>query len=203
MPITGLAGFDPLKFYTDIDFKVPDYLNVKPDPNLFGNVSFYPNEAPPNFYTDVDFKVPDYLNVKPDPDLFEGVSFYPNEAPQTTQAPKKQMGFGDYLGAAADLAEGISSAVRAYKGYPDRNQGSFRPSGNRLGQFMRLLQQVEDKTQREDPRLGAYKEAIKSIFQDPDVLSDFIVRAEELKKKKEAEKASGQIVDPTQATPVQ
>ena len=168
MPITGLAGFDPLKFYTDVDFKVPDYLNVKPDP-----------------------------------DLFEGVSFYPNEAPQTTQAPKKQMGFGDYLGAAADIAEGLSSAIRAYKGYPDRNQGSFRPSGDRLGQFMRLLQQVEDKTQREDPRLGAYKEAIKSIFQDPDVLSDFIVRAEELKKKQEAEKASGQIVDPTQATPVQ
>jgi len=168
MPITGFAGFDPLQFYTDVDFKIPGYLDVKSDPNLF-----------------------------------EKLPYYPNEAPQTTQAPKKQMGFGDYLGAAADLAEGISSAVRAYKGYPDRNQGSFRPSGDRLGQFMRLLQQVEDKTQREDPRLGAYKEAIKSIFQDPDVLSDFIVRAEELKKKKEAEKASGQIVDPTQATPVQ
>jgi len=168
MPITGFAGFDPLKFYTDVDFRVPDYSNVKPVP-----------------------------------DLFENLPYYPNEAPQTTQAPQKQMGFGDYLGAAADLAEGISSAVRAYKGYPDRNQGSFRPSGNRLGQFMRLLQQVEDKTQREDPRLGAYKQAIKSIFEDPDVLSDFIVRAEELKKKKEAEKASGQIVDPTQATPVQ
>lgn len=149
---------------------------------------------PVQFYTgginlDLSRVVPGYDKIKPATDYMQ-LPEYPREPIPPQEKPKD---FGDYIGAAADLAEGIGNAVRAFKGYPARTQGGFRPAGNRFGEFMRLLGQLEAKNQQEDPRLNVYKDAIKSIFEDPDVLSDFIVRAEELKNKKKGEGSSPSI----------
>ena len=126
--------------------------------------------------------------------------------PPSQESPKETKDFGYYVNKAADIAEGISGAVRAFKGLPPREQEYYRrPAGERLGEFMRRMEEKEARTQSEDDRLKNYQRVIMEMFGNPEVLSDLLVRLEENKKKKEEERIirAEPATSPTQATPVQ
>ena len=124
-------------------------------------------------------------------------------APPSPEPPKETNGIGSFLGAAADLAEGINNTIRAYKGLPQRPYGGYRSAGNRLGEFMQRMEQDETRSQEKARRLEDYKEAIRSLFADPEVLADLIVKTEEYKKKQKEDELRGDSTPLQQATPVQ
>ena len=124
-------------------------------------------------------------------------------APPSPEPPKQTNGFGEFLGAAAGLAEGINNTIRAYKGLPLRPYGGYRSAGNRLGEFMQRMEQDETRSPEKDRRLEDYKEAIRSFFGDPEVLADLIVKTEEYKKKQKEDELRGASTPLQQATPVQ
>ena len=135
---------------------------------------------PLDFYTtsiDFGFDIPRYGGTG----QTDGASIF--SAPPSPEPPKQTNGFGEFLGAAAGLAEGINNTIRAYKGLPLRPYGGYRSAGNRLGEFMQRMEQDETRSPEKDRRLEYYKEAIRSLFGDPEVLADLIVKTEEYKKK--------------------
>jgi len=124
-------------------------------------------------------------------------------APPSAEPPKQTNGIGSFLGAAADLAEGINNTIRAYKGLPQRPYGGYRSAGNRLGEFMQRMEQDETRSPEKDRRLEDYKEVIRSLFTDPEVLADLIVKTEEYKKKQKEDELRGVSTPLQQATTVQ
>ena len=123
--------------------------------------------------------------------------------PPSAEPPKETNGIGNFLGAAADLAEGLNNAIRAYKGLPLRPQGGYRSAGSRLGEFMQRMEQDETRSPEKDRRLDDYKEVIRSLFADPEVLADLIVKTEEYKKKQKEDELRGPSTPLQPATPVQ
>ena len=112
--------------------------------------------------------------------------------PPSPEPPKQTNGFGEFLGAAAGLAEGINNTIRAYKGLPLRPYGGgYRSAGNRLGEFMQRMQQDETKSPETDRRLNDYKEVIRSLFSDPEVIADLIVRTKEYEEKQMKDELRG------------
>ena len=143
---------------------------------------------PLDFYTtsiDFGFDIPRYGGTG----QTDGAAIF--SAPPSPEPPKQTNGFGEFLGAAAGLAEGINNTIRAYKGLPLRPYGGYRSAGNRLGEFMQRMEQDETRSPEKDRRLEYYKEAIRSLFGDPEVLADLIVKTEEYKKKQKEDELRG------------
>jgi hypothetical protein len=53
------------------------------------------------------------------------------------------------------------------------------------------MEQDETRSPEKDRRLEYYKEAIRSLFGDPEVLADLIVKTEEYKKKQKEDELRG------------
>jgi hypothetical protein len=158
------------------------------------------NLDPLDFYTSgVDFgiDIPRYG----DAGQAAGAAIF--SVPPSAEPPKETNGVGNFLGVAADLAEGVNNAIRAYKGLPLRPQGGYRSAGSRLGEFMQRMDQDETKSPEKDRRLDEYKQVLQSLFSDPEVLADLIVKTKEYEKKQKEDELRGSSSLSQQATPVQ
>ena len=65
------------------------------------------------------------------------------------------------------------------------------------------MEQDETRSPEKDRRLEDYKEVIRSLFTDPEVLADLIVKTEEYKKKQKEDELRGVSTPLQQATTVQ